>query len=173
MAELPQFCVRTCRHCKETYWKRKWAYRRSISSRIRFASVRPWTDNRYFSTQETRWSLKVPLMSWWRMSGVIRWWMSARGKSFVKGYLLDVSSRNQLNNEKRTTISPTRPYSSQRTPNSSSLTSSSVWSRDRRPPPPSRSFWWAVHLITTRLAWGKALLYNKNLLWTPSLNNAS
>ena len=48
--------------------------------------------------------------------------------------------------KRRTTISPTRPYSSQRTPNSRLLTSSSVWSRDRRPPPPSRSSLWAVHL---------------------------
>lgn len=157
MAELLQSYVRTCHYCKEAYWKKKWAYRRSISSRIRLACVLPWTDNRYFSTQETRWSLKVPLMSWWRMSGVISEWMSAREKSFVKGYLLDVSSRNRLIMKRHTTISPTRPYSSQRTPSSSSLTTSSVWSRDLRPPPPSRLFWWAVHLITTRLGAGIAL----------------
>ena len=58
----------------------------SISSSVILACARPWVLTRYSSTQVTRWSLNVPLISWCRMSGAISSWMSALGKSFVKGW---------------------------------------------------------------------------------------
>ena len=44
-------------------------HRRSISASISFACVFPWTFSRYSVTHSTRWSLNVPLMTWWRRSG--------------------------------------------------------------------------------------------------------
>lgn len=41
---------------------------------------------RYSSTQDTRWSLNPPFITWWRRSGDNSSWISARGKSFVKGW---------------------------------------------------------------------------------------
>ena len=58
----------------------------SMSSNISFAWDIPCSSMKYSPTQVTKWSLKVPLINWWRISGVIISWMSARGKSFVKGY---------------------------------------------------------------------------------------
>ena len=58
----------------------------SMSSNTVAAPALPYSSTRNFSTQVTKWSLKVPLMTWWRMSGAISSCMSARGKSFVNGY---------------------------------------------------------------------------------------
>ena len=63
----------------------------SISLRISLACAWPCIKTRYFLTQVTRWSLKTPLMSWCSRSGEIILWISAWGKSFVKGYIIYVS----------------------------------------------------------------------------------
>ena len=52
----------------------------------------PWVTTRYLPTHVTRWSLKLPLRSWWRRSGAIRSWMSVQGKWTVKGYIVSVSA---------------------------------------------------------------------------------
>lgn len=75
----------------------QWAtYRRSMSSRILSASALLWVWTRYFSTQSTKWSLNLPLMSWWRISGESISWMSAHGKSLVNGYLQLVTEKQSM-----------------------------------------------------------------------------
>ena len=127
-------------------------YRLSISSSILFALFslcRAWM---YSFTQVTTWSLNAPLISWCKMSGESSSWMSALGKSLVKGCEVYVSEFNNAKKNKNTTItSPTSPYSSHKTPSSNSWTSISVCSRERRPHfSSSRAFALAVHLSQNR-----------------------
>ena len=72
-------------------------YRRSISSNIFVARVVPCEALRYSSTQVTRWSLNVPLINWCSISGEISSWISARGKSLVKGWKKRKSEKINLN----------------------------------------------------------------------------
>ena len=58
---------------------------RSISSRIQLASASPCIYLRYSPIQIMRWSLKMPLINWWRRSGDSILKISAYGKSFVNG----------------------------------------------------------------------------------------
>ena len=53
---------------------------------ISFAWLSPCICTRYFQINSTRWSLKVPLITWCSKSSDIISWISAHGKSFVKGY---------------------------------------------------------------------------------------
>lgn len=73
---------------KNTYWQ-------SISAKISFASVFPWT--RYFVTHSTRWSLKVPLINWWRMLGAKSKWMLAQGNLSVNSYHSTTVSVHHIN----------------------------------------------------------------------------
>lgn len=66
-------------------FSRACTYRRSISERISSILVSPCVIFRYLCTQATRWSLNAPLINWCRMSGDMSAWISALGKSFVKG----------------------------------------------------------------------------------------
>lgn len=68
---------------KPLYWEKQ--YRRSMSSMISFARACPCSIARYSPTHVTRWSLNVPLINWCKISGDSISWISARGKSYVKG----------------------------------------------------------------------------------------
>ena len=74
----------------QDHYRTNWLYEYllSISSKTWAATLFEWRALMYAVTHSTKWSLKHPLMSWWRMSGAISWWISARGKSFVNGYRL-------------------------------------------------------------------------------------
>lgn len=73
--------------------------------------------------------------------------MSARGKSFVNGYKIYENQKRKVTKGVVTTISPTRPYSSQSCPNSNSAEMTSVCSLERDGyMSPSRSSAGAVHL---------------------------
>ena len=72
---------------KRSLLRKMGSYRRSISSNISFAHASPCSSTKYSPIHITRWSLKVPLMTWWRRSGVRISWMSALGKWNVKGYI--------------------------------------------------------------------------------------
>ena len=63
----------------------------SISAMISLACCLPCSSSKNSLIQVMRWSLNVPLISWCRRSGVISSWISAHGKSEVKGYLSIVS----------------------------------------------------------------------------------
>jgi len=68
-------------------------------------------------------------------------------------------------------ISPTRPYSSQRVPNSNLLTRSSVCSREHRPLSPSKSVRFAVHLEKEMVkAWDRE--WTEYIPSAPPLHNA-
>ena len=126
------------------------SYHLSMSSRIWFAHACPCVFMMYLPTQETRWSLKVPLISWWSKSGAINWWISARGKSFVNDYASDASQSDRIDEPTKcqwlhTTRSPTRPYSSHIMPSSNSLMSASVCSHECRPPATVRSLAVQLH----------------------------
>ena len=58
---------------------------RSISSSMCFDSDKPCCFSRYSWTQVMRWSLKVPVIAWWRRSGESNLWIFARGKLAVNG----------------------------------------------------------------------------------------
>ena len=58
----------------------------SISSSIKDPLTRLCVSLRYSSTHVMRWSLNVPLMTWWRRSGERSSYISARGKLVVKGW---------------------------------------------------------------------------------------
>lgn len=63
-----------------------YTHRRSISWIISRPRASPCSSIKYSLTHDTRWSLKVPLMTWWSKSGHNSMWMSARGNSHVNGY---------------------------------------------------------------------------------------
>ena len=71
-------------------------HRRSISCIYGKEPASPCSSTRYSSTQVTRWSLKVPLISWCKISGVRRVWMSARGKLWVKDYCDSYQRNNEM-----------------------------------------------------------------------------
>ena len=81
------------------------------------------------------------------------WWISALGKSFVKGCTIDNTSHVYQHSyifrmRQPTTISPTIPYLCQSSPSSRALTAVSVCSRERfiLKLEPSRLFLSAVQL---------------------------
>ena len=117
----------------------------------------PCSKMRYSLIQATKWSLKVPLISWCSKSGVRSSWMSARGNSNVKGCKV-VKGRPELNNlsyrkiGRRTTMSLRNPKSSHRIPGSKVLIKNSVfWCERRRVSSASRSSGCPSHLTGRRL----------------------
>jgi len=92
-------------------------YLQSISSRIAWALDLWCFFLMYVMTQLTRWSLNVPLISWWSRSGVITSYMLAWGKCSVNGYRgLEVRWHRVVHEMKVWTKTfPTIPYSIQRT----------------------------------------------------------
>ena len=64
---------------KKIYW---W----SISSKISCPFTSPCSSTKYSPIQVTRWSLNVPLITWWRISPQTPLWISAQGKSFVNSW---------------------------------------------------------------------------------------
>ena len=77
-------------------WYLKDAHCWSSSAIFFFASAPVLFCLIYCSTHATRWSLNVPLISWWRTSGVIISCMSAWGNWNKNGY-----EKNQLNLENK------------------------------------------------------------------------
>jgi len=121
-------------------------YLRSMSLIISSARLVPCTALRYFATQLTRWSLKAPLMSWWRRSNDSNSWISARRKSFVNGYTKYISLGLRGSWFPLTTRSLMIPYSSHNISSCSSPIMKSVCSQQRYMPPLSRSVQIAIHL---------------------------
>ena len=76
---------------------KKNTYRQSISAKISFTSAFPWVSSRYLVTHSTRWSLKAPMINWWRMSGSKSQRMLARGNLAVNGYHGTTVSFNHIN----------------------------------------------------------------------------
>ena len=72
-----------------------------MSSRISFARALPWVMTRYSPTHVTRWSLKVPLMTWWSKSGASNSWISALGKPFVNGWKCNVNGMHSCKRRNR------------------------------------------------------------------------
>lgn len=58
----------------------------SMSSMIAFTRASPCSSYRYSFTDITKWSLKVPLMTWWSKSGVRSSWISAQANPCVQGF---------------------------------------------------------------------------------------
>jgi hypothetical protein len=81
---LQQFCIQIIIWMSKQYSIEIYLW--SISSMISPASLLLCVRYRYSSTHVTRWSLKVALISWCRMSDEISSWISAQGKSSVNGY---------------------------------------------------------------------------------------
>lgn len=110
----------------------RWAHRWSISSIMASAAVVPCTCLRYSPIHSTRWSLNVPLISWWSKSGAISSWMSARGKECVNGckesYVRFSFTPVPIYWVEHTTISSRIPYSSQSISGSKCLMRKSVFS---------------------------------------------
>lgn len=104
----------------------------------------------YFCTHSTKWSLNVPLISWWSRSGANSSWISARLKSFVKGCYLQgsISYYIEKNNSDRTTTSETIPNFSHKSRTTHPWINISVSSRVRGSSDswPSRSFAFPWHL---------------------------
>ena len=129
-------------------WVDSDCYLWSTSSRILFAPFVPWVRFKYSSTQVTRWSLKVPLIIWWRISGKTSSWISVHGKSLVNGCGNKcISCSNNNENPEHTTIWPTTPYSFHSLPSSHAQTISSVCSKQHcMASLPSRLALFAIHL---------------------------
>ena len=73
-------CSNTTAEVRTRSSQEKNSYRLSMSTQISFERASPCSNKRYSSIQVTKWSLNVPLMSWWRRSGARSSWMSAQGK---------------------------------------------------------------------------------------------
>ncbi len=124
-----------------------------MSSRICFAAASPWTCTRYWPTQETRWSLNVPLISWWSKSGDRSSCMSAWGKPWVKGCskkspkMHELPHYNNYKTEVHTTTSVWIPYLSHNMPGLKVLIRKSVFSCQHWcEPTPSKSLGLALYL---------------------------
>ena len=139
-------------------------HRRSISAKISFALVLPWTCSRYFVTHSTKWSLKVPLINWCKISGASRRYMVAHGNPSVKGYKrwgLNMSVERVY-----TLMSASIPHSSHRAALENASLNASARSRERGAPPSSKLFGKAVHL-------SKPLVYtNQSNLNRPTVHTS-
>ncbi len=108
-------------------------YQRSISSIISSPRFFPYANSRQSMIQATRWSLKVPLITWWRRSPDISSQMSARGNPSVKGYIYTISCGSHTQKvDSLTMTSAMIPQSVQRTRGSKCARSSSVCSRHQQ-----------------------------------------
>ena len=150
------------------------AYCWSISSIIALALTSPCSSYRYSFTHMTKWSLNVPLITWWSKSGVRRSWMSAQGNPWVNSCQNSVSkcTLQILVMIVLTNISACTLKSVQRIPGSQVLIRKSVvvWVHCHAPGASSFSGQ-AVHLQTSELL--VMIHYAINLLGAPALDNAS
>ena len=106
-------------------------HRQSMSSSICLAWALELLFSMYVMIHVTRWSLKQPLISWCSRLGKRSSCMAACGKVFVNGYETYENKEHQVTKRIVTTMSPTRPYSSQSCPNSNSAEMSSVCSLEQ------------------------------------------
>ena len=136
-------------------WQDNQTHWRSISSKIWFAQASPCSSTRYSPTHSTKWSLKVPLISWWSMSGDMISWMSACRTLWVNGWRGQYQSQhpNYWALYTLTKISSSTPYSSHSRFRSRVSINNSVNAHVQWPAWwPSRSCVLAMHLWSVALA---------------------